>query len=441
MGKQTSVGFPHGKNHQGSTHLTTSKIILLITLTLITLTIIIPQYFPFHKFPSLSNSSNHSSTISPANHSLDSLIIVDDNHHKCDVFSGEWVPNPNAPYYHNTTCWAIHEHQNCQKYGRPDSDYMKWRWKPDDCDLPIFNPYQFLEIMRDKALAFVGDSVGRNQMQSLICMLSRVEYPIDVSTTKDDDFKRWYYVSYNFTMATYWSPFLVKFTGPTQTGIFSLYLDQFDEKWANHLDEFNYLVLNGGHWFSRPSLYYENNQVVGCKYCQIDNITDYPMTFGYRRAFRTAYRGIMSKKNFKGVTILRTFAPMHFEGGEWNGGGDCTRRKPFKNNEINLEDSNLELYLAQMEEFIEAQKKAMDNGLRFRLMDITQPMLLRPDGHPSRYGHLPNENVTLYNDCVHWCLPGPIDTWSDFLLHMLKMEGRISAQEKLINQRKRKIVS
>lgn len=51
---------------------------------------------------------------------------------------------------------------------------MKWRWKPDGCDLPIFNPYQFLEIVRDKSLAFVGDSVGRNQMQSLICMLSRV---------------------------------------------------------------------------------------------------------------------------------------------------------------------------------------------------------------------------------------------------------------------------
>ncbi|KAM0010208.1 putative PMR5 domain, PC-Esterase [Helianthus debilis subsp. tardiflorus] len=440
--KQTGV---HGKNYQNTTHLTTSKILLLITLTLITLTVI-PLYFPFHKFPSLS-STTHSST-SPATTTLPHhpLITVDDNHFKCDVFSGEWVPNPEAPYYHNTTCWAIHEHQNCQKYGRPDSDFMKWRWKPDECDLPIFNPYQFLEIVRDKSLAFVGDSVGRNHMQSLICMLSRVEYPIDISTTKDDDFKRWYYVSYNFTMATYWSPFLVKFDqpdtdGPTHTGVFSLYLDEFDKKWTNHIDEFNYLVINGGHWFSRPSFYYENHRVVGCKFCQQENVTDYPMTFGYRRALRTAYKAIMSRKKFKGVAFLRTFAPMHFEGGDWNGGGDCIRKKPFKSNEIRLEGSNLELYLAQMEEFDKAQKKANENGLKFRLMDITQPMLLRPDGHPSKYGHWPNENVTLYNDCVHWCLPGPIDTWSDFLLHMLKMEGRITAQEKLVNQRKRKIAS
>lgn len=93
---------------------------------------------------------------------------------KCDIFSGEWVPNPEAPYYTNTSCWAIHEHQNCMKYGRPDSEFMKWRWKPDECELPLFNPRQFFEIVRGKSLAFVGDSVARNQMQSLICLLSRV---------------------------------------------------------------------------------------------------------------------------------------------------------------------------------------------------------------------------------------------------------------------------
>ncbi|KAI6678915.1 hypothetical protein NL676_039711 [Syzygium grande] len=61
---------------------------------------------------------------------------------------GEWVPNPRAPYYTNKTCWAIHEHQNCMKYGRPDTEFMKWRWKPDGCELPIFNPAQFLELVK-----------------------------------------------------------------------------------------------------------------------------------------------------------------------------------------------------------------------------------------------------------------------------------------------------
>lgn len=166
---------PYGKNNQQSntTLKSTSKTLILVTLTLIILTGV-PLYYPLRKYPTTQTSTGDTTIISPVYHPQDEVITINDNHHKCDVFSGEWVPNRDAPYYDNMTCWAIHEHQNCQKYGRPDSDFMKWRWQPFGCDLPIFNPYQFLEIVRDKSLAFVGDSVGRNQMQSLICMLSRV---------------------------------------------------------------------------------------------------------------------------------------------------------------------------------------------------------------------------------------------------------------------------
>lgn len=120
-----------------------------------------------------SNNNKHPSS-SPAAHDHDLIDEPSTTVKKCDIFSGEWVPNPKAPYYTNRTCWAIHEHQNCIKYGRPDSEFMKWKWKPNGCELPIFNPFQFLEIMRGKSMAFVGDSVGRNHMQSLICLLSTV---------------------------------------------------------------------------------------------------------------------------------------------------------------------------------------------------------------------------------------------------------------------------
>ncbi|GJS74052.1 trichome birefringence-like protein 19 [Tanacetum coccineum] len=92
----------------------------------------------------------------------------------CDLFSGEWVDNPEGPYYTNETCWAIQEHQNCMKFGRKDRDFLKWRWKPYKCELPIFDPMLFLKMMTGKSLAFVGDSVARNHMQSLLCLLSRV---------------------------------------------------------------------------------------------------------------------------------------------------------------------------------------------------------------------------------------------------------------------------
>lgn len=67
-------------------------------------------------------------------------------------------------------------HQNCMKNGRPDSAYLYWRWRPHDCDLPKFAPLKFLQFMRNKTWALVGDSISRNHIQSLLCMLSKVYF-------------------------------------------------------------------------------------------------------------------------------------------------------------------------------------------------------------------------------------------------------------------------
>jgi hypothetical protein len=61
--------------------------------------------------------------------------------------------------------------QNCQGNGRPDKEYENWRWKPLQCDLPRFDAKKFLELMRGKTIAFIGDSVARNHMESLLCIL------------------------------------------------------------------------------------------------------------------------------------------------------------------------------------------------------------------------------------------------------------------------------
>jgi hypothetical protein len=51
---------------------------------------------------------------------------------------------------------------------------MRWRWRPDGCDLPRFDAARFLEAMRGKSMAFVGDSLARNHFKSLLCLLSKV---------------------------------------------------------------------------------------------------------------------------------------------------------------------------------------------------------------------------------------------------------------------------
>lgn len=109
---------------------------------------------------------------SPKIHTGDSASIAIKK--KCDIFSGRWVQYPYGPYYTNATCREIIPQQNCLKFGRPDTEFLRWRWKPDGCELPRFDPVQFLELVRGKSIGFVGDSVGRNQMQSLLCLLANV---------------------------------------------------------------------------------------------------------------------------------------------------------------------------------------------------------------------------------------------------------------------------
>lgn len=66
------------------------------------------------------------------------------------------------------------------------------------------------------------------------------------------------------------------------------------------------------------------------------------------------------------------------------------------------------------------------------MIDATSAMLLRPDGHPSVYGQMPRARKTRYYDCVHWCLPGPID-WNEMLPYMLKMDVAKARRDEVEN--------
>ncbi|RYR67193.1 hypothetical protein Ahy_A03g013499 isoform B [Arachis hypogaea] len=91
---------------------------------------------------------------------------------ECDYFSGDWVPNPFGPFYTNETCSHIESHQNCLKNGRPDRKFLYWRWAPRGYELPLFDARKFLNMMHGKVWALIGDSISRNHVQSLICILS-----------------------------------------------------------------------------------------------------------------------------------------------------------------------------------------------------------------------------------------------------------------------------
>ncbi|KAJ0704203.1 putative PMR5 domain, PC-Esterase [Helianthus annuus] len=347
---------------------------------------------------------------------------------KCNVFQGTWVfDDERETYYTNETKCIIDDRQNCMKYGRPDTDYLKWRWQPDKCDLPEFDAVEFLEAVRGKRLAFIGDSVGRNQMQSLVCMLASEAYPIDVTNINDTDTKRWVFPPYNFTLVAIWSPMLVTSRDPhpekfSRNSLMNLYLDEPEEVWTSELDNIDIAIFSAGQWFFRPFMYYEKGELIGCHFCNQPNITEISLYDAYQRAYNTTFTTLLNHQNYTGLTFLRTFSPQHFENGEYNNGGNCVRTRPFTKQEMRLDGYKLMMYSTQVNVFKEAQKEAEQKGLKLRLMDTSNAMILRADGHPNHFGHPASDNKS-FADCVHWCMPGPVDTWNEFLLEMLKMEG------------------
>ncbi|XVF53037.1 hypothetical protein PTKIN_Ptkin05aG0067100 [Pterospermum kingtungense] len=346
---------------------------------------------------------------------------------KCDLFTGDWVPNPSGPTYTNESCPFIEGHQNCIRNGRPDPGYLYWKWNPCDCQLPRFNADRFLELMRNKAWALIGDSISRNHVQSLLCMLSRVERPVEVYHDEEYKTKRWHFPSYNFTISNIWSPFLVKAAifednDGVSTAEVQLHLDKLDKTWTDAYQNLDYMIISTGKWFLKAAIYHENDTIVGCHICPGKNLTELGFVYAYNKTLHHVMNFVATSKH-KGLIFFRTSTPDHFENGEWHNGGTCPKTTPAKEGEIEIKDLNKILRTVELEEFEKAAAKAADNEVNLKLLDFTNLLLSRPDGHPGPYRQFQpfaeNKTAVVQNDCLHWCLPGPIDFWNDVIMEMV----------------------
>lgn len=134
----------------------------------------------------------------------------------CDIFDGNWVWDESYPLYQSKDCMFLDEGFRCSENGRPDNFYTKWRWQPKHCDLPRFDAKHMLEKLRNQRVVFVGDSIGRNQWESLLCLLSSAVsdnssiYEVNGSPiTKHTGSLIFKFKDYNCTVEYYRAPFLV----------------------------------------------------------------------------------------------------------------------------------------------------------------------------------------------------------------------------------------
>ncbi|KAH6821860.1 TRICHOME BIREFRINGENCE-LIKE 5 [Perilla frutescens var. hirtella] len=333
----------------------------------------------------------------------------------CDIYKGTWAKDEGYPVYKPGSCPYVDEGFDCQSNGRPDSAYTQWRWKPDGCELPRFNATDFLVRLRGKRLMLVGDSMNRNQFESLLCLLreglpdkSKMYETRGNKITKGRGYFIFKFVDYDCTVEFVRSHFLVREgirmnaqgnSNPT------LAIDRID-KTATRWLRADILVFNTGHWWShgktsRGKNYYKEGDYIHPKFDAAE---------AYRRAIKTWATWI--KKNIKRdkLVFYRGYSSAHFRGGDWDSGGSCNGET-----EPVVQGAIIDSYPQKMTIVEEIIKETQVQAV---LLNVTRLTNYRKDGHPSVYG----KNVTRLKkvstrrqDCSHWCLPGVPDAWNELI--------------------------
>lgn len=337
----------------------------------------------------------------------------------CNYAKGRWVADSRHPLYSGLGCkqW-LSEMWSCRLTQRQDFSYEGYRWQPDNCEMPEFKGAAFLRKMQDKTIAFIGDSLGRQQFQSLMCMVTGGEENLDVEDVGEEyglvrtaghyrpDGWAYRFPSTNSTILYYWSATLCDLeplnVSDANTPV-AMHLDRPPAFLSLFLPRFDVVVLNTGHHWNRGKLranrwemFVNGRPNEDRKIADMGNAKD----FAIRSTARWLDSQLALQPRLK--AFFRTISPRHFQNGEWNTGGSCDSITPLTGGSEVGEEESRDPVIAN------AVK-----GTKIKLLDITAISQLRDEAHISRYSIKATEGVW---DCLHWCLPGIPDTWNELLV-------------------------
>ncbi|XP_066381754.1 xylan O-acetyltransferase 6-like [Miscanthus floridulus] len=339
----------------------------------------------------------------------------------CDLYRGSWVYDEmNAPVYKEGECEFLTEQVTCMRNGRRDDSYQKWRWQPTDCDLPRFDARLLLQ-----RLMFVGDSLNRNQWESMVCLVQSVIPKGAKTLTKfvnGGSSNVFYAHEYNATVEFYWAPFLVE-SNSDNPKVHSV-PDRVIQ-WhaiARHARNWlgvDYLVFNTYIWWLNTldmKVLKGSFDQGSTEYVEVDR------PVAYKEVLKTWAKWVDRNIDPNRTTVFfMGMSPNHITPEAWGNqdGIKCAMETlPITNRSASLDvGTDWRLYAGAQEVLPTLRRVPV------HFVDITALSELRKDAHTSvhtlRQGKLltPEQQADprIYADCIHWCLPGLPDTWNQFL--------------------------
>ncbi|KAK6163022.1 hypothetical protein DH2020_002863 [Rehmannia glutinosa] len=234
----------------------------------------------------------------------------------CNVYEGKWVYDESYPLFNSRKCPFIRKEFDCIKYGRSDDQYLKYRWQPNDCDLPRFDGVEFMRILKGKKVIFTGDSISLNQWQSLTCLLYTASYGSNVTHEANESMS----TDCGVSIAYFTSHYLVDIETEQFGRVLKLDSLKNGELWK----QADVLIFNTWLWWYRRGIkqpwdYIEDDGVI---------MEDMDRMVAFTKALMTWAKWVDSDVNtYQTKIFFRGVSPAHYRGAEWNEPGvrNCSK--------------------------------------------------------------------------------------------------------------------